>query len=113
MHYCFITTGEWGPRPGVAYVLRRDLGNALARRGVEVSFLVDDLPGNHVDLGFEAGVRTVFVPTGGRWGELKNRRRVLGELAPDFADLLIQLTKGWLALGGQKRIGGVGAWDAW
>jgi glycosyltransferase involved in cell wall biosynthesis len=113
MHYCFITIGEWGPTPNIGYVLRRDLGNAMARQGVQVTFVLDDLPGNHVDLKFEPGVRVAYVPNPKSLSQLKHRRRVLREVAPDFVQILIQSAKAWLAVVGQKSIPVVSEWDEW
>jgi glycosyltransferase involved in cell wall biosynthesis len=113
MRYCFITSGEWGPKPQIGYVLRRDLGNAMARQGVNVTFLLDDVPGNHIDLQFGPGVQVAYVPESTSFAQLKHRRRVLREVAPDFVQVMIQSAKAWLAVRGEKQIPVVCEWDEW
>ena len=44
MHYCFFSVGSW-ERNGTLLRLR-DLGPALIRRGVRVSYVLDDTPWN-------------------------------------------------------------------
>ena len=109
MHYCFFSLGSW-ERNGTLLRLR-DLGSALIRRGVDVSYLLDDVPWNHA-MELDDRARRVFVPNPNSLKQLAARRRLLRELAPDYLHIISPSPKAFLAAAGTPhRV--VGDWDEW
>lgn len=109
MRYCFFSVGSW-EKNGTLLRLR-DLGSALVERGVEVSYLLDDLPCNRT-LKLHPDARRLYVANPKSFSQLLTRRRVLREAAPDYVHICSVSPKAYLALVGtnQKLIGD---WDEW
>ena len=109
MHYCFFSLGSW-EKNGTLLRLR-DLGAALIRRGVDVSYLLDDVPWNRA-MELDSKARRVFVPHAGSWKQFPARRRLLRELSPDYLHIISPSPKAFLAAAGTRhRV--VGDWDEW
>ena len=109
MHYCFFSLGSW-EKNGTLLRLR-DLGAALIRRGVDVSYLLDDVPWNRA-MALDPRARAVFVADPRSWKQFPARRRLLRELAPDYLHIISPSPKAFLAAAGTRhRV--VGDWDEW
>src|SRR4051812_27047495 len=87
MHLCFLTYGPWR---GNAGLLRpRGLGAALIERGVEVTYVIDDVPENRAGgLDLHEDARIAWVPRSRSPAQLATRRRVLARVAPDVLHVL-------------------------
>ena len=109
MHYCFVSYGSWEHNAG--YLRPRELGKALIDRGVEVSYILDDVPYNRTQLPpqLHPKSRIAYVPR--HRGQTKGRRRALAELKPDFLHLVNPHAKSFLATLGNKDLRIVGEWD--
>jgi glycosyltransferase involved in cell wall biosynthesis len=106
MHYCFITLGTINTHAG--YIRARHLGRALCQRGVRVSYVIDDYPENHpADVDSRAELAYIARKAKG----IKQRRRAVRELAPDFVEVLNPTPKSLLAIAGLRRPKIVGVWD--
>ncbi len=81
-HYAFLSFGRWGINP--AHIRARQLGAEMLRRGIKITYLVDDYPENHAGLGIAAGAEVAFVPAPRGIGQLPGRRKILRKLRPDF-----------------------------
>ena len=79
-HYCFISYGVWGTNPG--HIRTRQLGAELLSRGIRISYIVDDYPENHGDLGIPPGAEIAFVKNPRSIGQIMARRRILRALNP-------------------------------
>jgi glycosyltransferase involved in cell wall biosynthesis len=109
MHYCFFSLGSW-ERNGTLLRLR-DLGSALIRRGVRVSYVLDDVPWNR-SMELHPDARRAFVPNPRSRGQLMARRRILRELSPDYLHIISPSPKAFLAAAGTGyKV--VGDWDEW
>lgn len=110
MHYSFLTTGTL--RRNASMVRLREFGVELARRkGVSVSFLLDDTAENREDTAALQNIDWVFIPRGNRY-EFHERRHRIRSLAPDYIHILNPSPKSFLALAGNK-VSVVGDWDEW
>jgi glycosyltransferase involved in cell wall biosynthesis len=109
MHYCFFSLGSW-EKNGTLLRLR-DLGSALIRRGVDVSYLLDGVPWNRA-MDLDPRARRIFVPEPKSWKQFPGRRRLLRELSPDYLHIISPSPKAFLAAAGTRhRV--VGDWDEW
>src|SRR5688572_12981136 len=109
MHYCFFSLGSW-EKNGTLLRLR-DLGSALVRRGVDVSYLLDDVPWNR-QMALDPRARRVYVPQPKSWRQFPARRRLLRDLAPDYLHVISPSPKAFLAAAATPhRV--VGDWDEW
>jgi glycosyltransferase involved in cell wall biosynthesis len=79
-HYVILTYGKLPRQSGM--LRSREIGKELVRRGVTVTYVVDDYPENHGDLDLPPQARVVFVPQPRSWGQVRARRRILAGLAP-------------------------------
>jgi glycosyltransferase involved in cell wall biosynthesis len=109
VHVCFLTYGPWPGNPGLTRPTL--LGAALAERGVEVSYLVDDLPANHGDLGLHADARIAWVPRSRGAAQVATRRRALARVAPSHVHVLNPHAKALATLGGMRHVDVVADWD--
>lgn len=109
MHVCFTTYGPW---QGNAGLLRpKGLGAALIERGVQVTYLVDDLAANRGDLGLHPAAQVAFVSRSRSVSQLLTRRRVLRAVDPDIVHLLNPHAKSLAAVGGLRRMQIIADWD--
>lgn len=110
MKYCFLSTGSW--KGNASFVRLRELGIQLASRGHHVSYVLDDVPYNHEDLGLPPEAHLEFVPKGNLLKELWGRRKAIARIAPDHVHVLNPYIKAFAALAG-TRVKVVGDWDEW
>jgi glycosyltransferase involved in cell wall biosynthesis len=83
----------------------------MLERGVEVSYLLDDLPYNR-SLELHPKARRLYVANPKSVSQLLTRRRVLREAAPDYVHICSVSPKAYLALvGTDQKL--VGDWDEW
>jgi glycosyltransferase involved in cell wall biosynthesis len=109
MHVCFTTYGPW---QGNAGLLRpKGLGAALIDLGVEVTYLVDDMPANRGDLGLHPHARIAWVPRSRSAAQVVTRRQVLRKVAPDVVHLLNPHAKSLAAVGGRRGLRILADWD--
>jgi len=111
MHYAFITYGSWENNAG--FIRLRHLGTELAKRDVNVTYVVDDVPYNHGPLKamLHPGVRIEHVSPHRGLSQIKARRRGLQRVAPDYIHLLNSHAKSVTALAGWKHPKIVADWD--
>jgi glycosyltransferase involved in cell wall biosynthesis len=112
MRYCFLTTGSW--RNNTMFMRFRELGKELASRGVEVNYVVEDLPGNEdADLNLPTGTRVHRTPLVKGLGSIKYRRNLLkNEVKADFVHVLNVPAKSVpVLIGSGQRV--VSDWDEW
>jgi glycosyltransferase involved in cell wall biosynthesis len=111
MRYCFLSTGSWelnGTLPRI-----RELGAALIRQGVEVSYVLDDIEYNRTTLQLEAGAERAYVARTSGVAQFKCRSNVIRSLAPDFVHVMTPSPKAWLTMRLLPRVRVVGDWDEW
>jgi glycosyltransferase involved in cell wall biosynthesis len=109
MHYCFLTVSTLDS----ANLMRaREMGRALIKQGVRVSYIVEDQPVNRAfkDLDPKAEVKYVTDPR--KLGQFGRRRKLLKQLRPDFVEVLNPHPKTllpiWWPIAGTKI---VAMWD--
>jgi glycosyltransferase involved in cell wall biosynthesis len=109
MHLCFLTYGPW---QGNAGLLRpRGLGAALIERGVDVTYVIDDMPDNHGRLDLHENAAIAWVPRSRSLAQLATRRRVLARVAPDVLHVLNPHAKTLAAVAGSPRLRILADWD--
>ena len=108
MRYVFLTTGPWAGNASFERLYH--FGAQLLARGVEVGFVVDDLPGNRA-MKLPAGAEVAFASPGGI-KQVLSRRRAIRKLRPDFVHALNPAPKAVAALKG-TRWKLIGDWDEW
>ncbi|HWH24601.1 MAG TPA: hypothetical protein VNW68_06885, partial [Candidatus Limnocylindria bacterium] len=109
MHVCFTTYGPW---QGNAGLLRpKGLGAALIERGVQVTYLVDDLAANRDGLGLASAARIAWVPCSRSASQVVTRRRVLRSVGADVVHLLNPHAKSLAAVAGMGRLRILADWD--
>jgi hypothetical protein len=110
LHYCFLTLGSW---EGNASLVRpRELGAEMLRRGVRVTYLVDDVPYNRQNLKLPPDAAIEWIPPRG-FRQFSARRRALRRIRPDYVHILNPSPKSYLTfrfLPSQKL---VSDWDEW
>jgi glycosyltransferase involved in cell wall biosynthesis len=109
MHLAFLTFGPWPGNPGLMRPTL--LGSALVERGVDVTYLVDDLAGNEGHLGVHPRARIARVPRARGAAQIATRRRVLRSVAPDVVHLLNPHAKSLAALVGLDGVRVLADWD--
>ena len=117
MNYCFLSNGPW--ENNSIYMRYRELGSAMIDRapaaGVDltVTYMVEDVPGNSDRaLRLHPAAKVDRVPGTG-FGQIRNRRRRLKELRPDFVHVLNAAFKSYLTLAGLGGVRVVADWDEW
>jgi glycosyltransferase involved in cell wall biosynthesis len=85
------------------------MGKVLIERGVDVTFIVDDMPYNRTSLQMHPRANVVFVPR--HRGQTAARRKALAELKPDFLHIANPHAKSFLAVAGNTKLKIVGEWD--
>jgi glycosyltransferase involved in cell wall biosynthesis len=111
MHYCFLTVGIC--QGNASFVRLRELGNELAARGQQISYVVDEIPHNLATLppALHKSCHIEWVKAQGP-RQVWNRRDAIGMLKPDFVHVLNPYPKAFAALAG-TRVKVVGDWDEW
>ena len=110
IRYCFVSSGSWYRHAGT--VRLRELGRALAARGVDVSYVVDDVPHNREHLGVDPWAQVEYVAHPHSLRQLAERRASLRQIRPDYVHVLDPAVKLCLALIGSKSTV-VADWDEW
>ena len=110
MRYCFFTTGNWEANASLVRV--RELGRELIGRGVEVSYVVDDVPYNRAKLDLHPNSEVAYASRPGGRGQFRRRRAAIASLRPDFVHVLNPYVKAVLTLRG-TRWPLVIDWDEW
>src|SRR5690242_5814807 len=85
MHYCFITISSL---ENAGLMRARDLGKALIRKGIRVSYIVDDSPENRAFDRLDPAARVEFITSPRTIGQFSRRRAALKRLNPDFVEVL-------------------------
>lgn len=109
MHYCYVTYGPWEHNAG--HLRPREMGRALIDRGVDVTYIIDDLPYNRTTLPTQLHPKAKIFYVPRHRGQTAARRRVLADVKPDFLHLLNPHAKSYLAIAGNKNLKVVGEWD--
>jgi glycosyltransferase involved in cell wall biosynthesis len=111
LHYCFLTLSSW--KNNASLMRLHSLGAEMIRKGVRVSYVLDDVPHNRQPDLLPAGAIAQFVSPVTGLAQIKARRRAIESLAPDFVHVLNPSPKSYLAL---RRLRGprfVIDWDEW
>lgn len=108
MHVCFVTYGPWAVNAG--HLRPRHLGPALLDRGVQVSYLVDDLPENR-DLGLDPRAQVILVRKPRSLLQLYTRRHALVSMRPDTVHLLNPHAKSLALVAGLDKFHVLAEWD--
>ncbi len=109
MHYCFLTISTLD---NAGLMRARDLGKALVRRGVRVSYVVDDNPVNRAFDRLDPAARVEFIADARRGpGQIGRRRAALKRLAPDYVEVLNPHVKTLLPLARLRGPKVVAMWD--
>jgi glycosyltransferase involved in cell wall biosynthesis len=115
MHYCFPTVGSW--EGASSFVRLREFGSEMCTRGIEVTYVVDDIPFNREpkNLRLHERARVVYTPNAESLMQIPSRRAVLRDVKADLIHLLNPMPKMWLALVGSSAARGklVADWDMW
>ena len=111
MHYCFFSSGTWYRNASMGRF--RDLGAELLKRGIRVTYLVDDLPHNRTEVYFSPGSKTEFVPNPASLSQFSSRRAILRRIKPDFVHVLNGSVKAMVTLLGVYGPKLVSDWDEW
>lgn len=111
MHYCFFSVGSWEQNGSLLRL--KELGSALIEQGIQVSYLLDEIPFNVSKLGLHPKAHRVFVPGPRSLKQAFKRRKLLQELAPDYIHVLSPSPAALIALAGRKRAKIVSDWDEW
>ncbi|MGI6391845.1 MAG: glycosyltransferase [Kiritimatiellia bacterium] len=107
MRYGFLT---FGALSNAGYIRARELGKALLDTGIEVAYIVSDLPENHGMLDSRSDVR--FVQHGYSLRKFAERRRAIRELKLDYLEVFNdQNGLSWLTVRGLRGPKLVGMWD--
>jgi glycosyltransferase involved in cell wall biosynthesis len=96
LHYCFFSVGSW--EGNASQVRLRELGAELLKRGVRVSFLLDDVPYNRDEVKLPDGAEPVFVSPARGWRQFGARRVALRRIRPDFLHVLNPSPKAYVTL---------------
>ncbi len=108
MRYGFLTLG---PLSNPGYIRARELGKALLDRGVEVGYVVNDIPENRpAQIDPRAEIRFVAHPRSVR--QFAERRRAIRDLGLDYLEVFPdQHGRTWITLAGFHGPRIVGFWD--
>jgi glycosyltransferase involved in cell wall biosynthesis len=91
----------------------REFGSEMLKRGgIEVAYLVDDVPYNREQLNLHPQARVLFTPRPRKLSQFGARRELLREFRPDFVHVLNPFVKAYLTLA-PTRWNVVGDWDEW
>jgi glycosyltransferase involved in cell wall biosynthesis len=96
MHYCFFSVGSW--KGNASQMRLRELGAELIKRGVRVTFLLDDVPYNRDEVKLPAGASAVYISPARGWRQFGARRGAIRRLRPDFVHVLNPSPKAYLTL---------------
>src|SRR5258706_7207330 len=106
MHYCFLLTfGFKSP----ASLRMQQLGAALIRQGVKVSYILTDDGGSGATL--PEGAQVEWIPPGSPIKMMLARRRAIRRVQPDLLEVLNPHLQTLLPLMGLRGIRVVGLWD--
>jgi glycosyltransferase involved in cell wall biosynthesis len=104
MKYVFFNTGSWERNPSMMRL--RELGREMIARGINVTYVVDDVPYNRAHLDLDPRAQVVHSRLG------HGLRKTLAQLRPDFVHILNPAPKTCAALiGSSLRV--IGDWDEW
>jgi glycosyltransferase involved in cell wall biosynthesis len=107
MRYCYVQYGSW--EFNASHWRPREMGKVLIDRGVDVTYLVDDMPYNRTSLGLHPKANVIFIPRDRRQTML--RRGALADVKPDYLHVANPHLKTFLASAGKTRLRIVGEWD--
>ncbi|CAN5605843.1 hypothetical protein BH09PLA1_BH09PLA1_29850 [soil metagenome] len=115
MHYCFPTVGSW--EGASSFVRLREFGSEMCKRGIDVTYVVDDIPFNRdpKNLNLHEKARVVFTPNAGSLKQIPSRRTTIRDVNADAIHVLNPMPKSWMALVGSNAARGklVADWDMW
>ncbi|HSI36075.1 MAG: glycosyltransferase [Phycisphaerae bacterium] len=111
MNYCFLSCGSWKGNGTLQRI--EELGAALVRQGVTVSYVLDDVPANRDEVRIDPGARRVYVSPASGWGQFRARAEAVRSTAPDFVHVMTPSPKAWLTMRRLPRVPVVGDWDEW
>ena len=108
MRYGFLILGALN---NPAYIRARELGKALLDRGVEVGYVVNDMPENRA-AGVDPRAELRFVAHPRSVRQFGERRSAIRDLRLDFLEAFPDLRgRTWLTLAGVRGPRVVGFWD--
>src|SRR4051794_22236277 len=82
--------------------------------GWRVSYIVNDYPFHHTaGLRLHPDAHVEYVPMGGRFEELRGRRRAIRNVRPDVLHILNPAPKAMLATVAMPKLKIIGDWDEW
>lgn len=115
MHYCFPTVGSW--EGASSFVRLREFGSEMCKRGIDVTYVVDDVPFNRDpnNLRLNERARVAYTPNATSLKQIPARRQTIRDVNADFVHVLNPLPKAWMALAGSRAARGklVADWDMW
>lgn len=115
MHYCFPTVGSW--EGASSFVRLREFGSEMCKRGIDVTYVVDDIPFNRdpKNLRLHELAKVAYTPNANSLKQIPSRRAVMREVNADLVHVLNPLPKTWMALVGSSAARGklVADWDMW
>ena len=110
-HYCFFSLGSWEINASLTRL--RHLGTEFLRRGLRVTYLVDDLPFNRQGLALSPEATVEFVSPAQGLGQFAARRAILRRIQADYVHVLDPSAKSWLTLRSLPEQKLVVDWDEW
>ncbi len=109
MRFCYLSYGSW--ERNAAHLRSRGLGTELIARGMEVVYIVDDLPYNRTSLGLDPAARVCFVPAAHPARQVLMRRKLITEIEPTVLHICGPHPKTMAAVAGLDGVTVVGDWD--
>ena len=111
MNYTFLTGGSWKGNGTLQRI--EDLGAALIRQGVRVSYVLDDVPDNRDHVRIDPAARRAYVAPCTGWAQFRARAEAVQSTEPDFVHVMTPSPKAWLTMRRLPRVPVVGDWDEW
>jgi glycosyltransferase involved in cell wall biosynthesis len=111
MHYCFFSVGSW--ERNASQMRLRELGAQFVRRGIRVTYLLDDVPYNRERVKLADGAALEFVNPARGAKQFFARRAALRRLRPDYVHVLNPSPKSYLSLRLVPSQRLVADWDEW
>jgi glycosyltransferase involved in cell wall biosynthesis len=101
LRYCFLTTGDVSRNPSI--VRAACLGRELTTLGLNVTYVVDDIPANRESNRFSNPTRVHYVSKGSPATGLSSRRALLAQLSPTYVHTINPSVKAMLTLAGSAH----------
>lgn len=95
-HYCFHSLGSW--KQNASFLRHVKFGEQFLRRGIRVSYLLDDVPYNREQVRLPEGAKALYVAGSSVGALLRARRDALLHERPDVLHVLDPSPKSYLLL---------------